>query len=643
MSFYLHFYLLVICTSLLWFSDSPVTLARQSTAKITHKLRERLLFEHNTKSILRHSYITEPICQRHSLQYTHHLNKVDEQQDTDLFRSTKLKGNSLLAQTSPSYIYPSIVEPTRPVPPLLPQAVPTPTPVPLLNPQQPLPFESPPAIQTKIKVKRIEVLGSTVFSEQELGKVLLPFKDKPLTFEQLIRISTAVTALYANKGYTTSATFLPSGQNISSGVVQVQVVEGELEKVEIQGLKRLRESYVRSRIKKAATTPINLNRLLEALQLLQLDPLFSRVQAELITGSAPGRSVLLLNLKEALPIKSALIIDNQMPSSVGSAGATAALSHNNLLGIGDRLSVQYGKTEGVDSYGLEYTIPLNAHDGTLSFRYDNGRNTVVEQDFAAVGIRGCAQTYSLSFRQPIIRTPNTEFALSLTGDLRPSQTFIFDNEPYSFTIGPENGESRLSVIRFTQDWVDRNRPKRVLAARSRFSVGVSAFDATVNNTGTDGRFFSWLGQFQWIQALNEERDATLIANFTTQLTDDSLLPIEQFSIGGFGTVRGYPTNQRVADNGIVSSLEVRLPIVRDPDFGLVQLAPFFDIGTVWNNGNDASVSPSTLAGIGLGLRWQLGSQFTARLDWGIPLINIDHQGDSLQDSGIYFSINLKPF
>ncbi|HAJ61090.1 MAG TPA: ShlB/FhaC/HecB family hemolysin secretion/activation protein, partial [Cyanobacteria bacterium UBA8543] len=137
--------------------------------------------------------------------------------------------------------------------------------------------------------------------------------------------------------------------------------------------------------------------------------------------------------------------------------------------------------------------------------------------------------------------------------------------------------------------------------------------------GIDGRFTSWLGQFQWVQSLGG--GAIFIARTGAQLSFDSLLPIEQFSVGGIDTVRGYRQNQRVADNGIVGSVEARFPIVNQPDgIGTIQLAPFFDIGTVWNHQGEIP-SPSTLASIGLGLRWQLEPYLYARLDWGIPLIS----------------------
>jgi hemolysin activation/secretion protein len=555
---------------------------------------------------------------------------------TPLLQPTE--SNFVLAQSTPGAIPPGTIEPTQPTPPL-PETLPAPQPTPDLELPQPTPSEPSPAIEAKVQVKRVEVLGSRSFSETELAEVVKPFINKEATFEQLLEIRTAVTKLYTSKGYTTSGAFLPP-QDVSDGIIKVQVVEGELERIEVQGLNRLHNNYVRSRLEAAAKPPVNIRRLEAALQLLQQNPLLSRVQAELTAGTAPGRSVLILNLKEAQPFSTALILDNRDSPSVGSLRGTAAISHQNLLGLGDRLNAEVGITEGVRSYNLDYEIPLNARDGTLSLRYNNGNSRIVEQPFTPLDIEGKTQTYSLGLRQPLIRTPTTEFALSLAGDLRRSRTFLFDDEPFSFTEGPEDGESKVSVVRFSQDWVNRS-PSSVLAARSQFSFGLGILGATVNDTGIDGRFFSWLGQFQWVQALGN--DTTLVASTAAQFTGDSLLPLEQFSIGGVDTVRGYRTNQRVGDNGVVGSLEVRIPVIRSDRFGLLQVAPFIDAGTIWSNGDEAIAGSSTLVSTGIGLRWQLGSRFFARLDWGIPLVSIEQPGDSLQDNGIFFSLRVQPF
>lgn len=433
-------------------------------------------------------------------------------------------------------------------PPPLPNTLPIPTPAPLLTPKKsPIPPQIDPAVSAKIKVKRVEVEGSTVFSSKELANAVSSFVGQELTYKQLLEIRTAINQLYISKGYTTSGAFLPP-QDIYKGVIKVQVVEGELERIDIHGLKRLRPNYVRSRLRLAGSTPLNIHQLEAGLQLLQNDPLFERVQADLTAGTTPGRNVLIVKLREAPPLDAALIVDNREVPSVGSVGATAALGYNNLLGVGDRLNAAAGVTQGVNSYNFGYEIPINARNGKVGFRYSRGRNRVISEPFAPLDITGRAQTYAIDFRQPVILTPTEELAFGVSAQLRSSKTFLFNNEPFSFTRGPENGESKVSVLRFSTDWLNRRNPSTVLAARSTFSFGLGIFDPTINNIGTDGRFFGWRGQFQWVRALNKKKNAVALARIAAQLTPDSLLPLEQFSIGGVDTVRGYRTSQRALHN-----------------------------------------------------------------------------------------------
>ena len=227
--------------------------------------------------------------------------------------------------------------------------------------------------------------------------------------------------------------------------------------------------------------------------------------------------------------------------------------------MADRLSTQYGLTEGLDVFDISYAVPVNAGDGTLGVRYSNSDTTIVEDEFEEFDIESETETSSFSLRQPVLRSPQRELALGVALDLRDRQTFL-QGEPFSFSIGAEEGESDVTVLRFFQDWSDRGA-RRVLAARSQFSVGIDAFDATVNDTGTDGQFFAWQGQL-WVQQLSPR--TLLLARVGTQLTPDSLLSLEQFSVGGADTVRGYQENQLVTDNGVLGSVELRIPLTTDP-------------------------------------------------------------------------------
>ncbi|AVH71100.1 ShlB/FhaC/HecB family hemolysin secretion/activation protein [Nostoc sp. 'Lobaria pulmonaria (5183) cyanobiont'] len=532
---------------------------------------------------------------------------------------------------------PGKVEETLPQPsPTLPPTPPTPT-IPILpSPPEENPPETTFPNSESFFVKEIQVTGYSVLKD-EIIKLKQPLENKKITFEQLLQLRSQITELYVKNGYISSGAFIPNNQNIASGVVQIQVVEGELEGISILGLQRLQPVYVRSRIERLAGKPLNRKNIEQALQLLQLDPVIKRVNAELTAGSTPGSNILQVTITESPAFHAGVIFANDQSPSVGSEQGSVFVAHDNLLRFGDKFSAEYGITEGLDIYNISYSIPFNALDGTIGVRYSNSGSRIIESEFRDLDIRSEAETLSFNVRQPLIHRPNSEFALSLAFDLRRSQTFILNDIPFSFTEGPEDGESKVRVIRFSQDWLQRNA-NSVLAARSQFSFGIDAIDATINDTGTDGRFFCWVGQFQWVQQLSPR--ILMLAKVNTQLTPDSLLSLEKISIGGVDTVRGYSQNQLVADNGVVGGVEVRIPLASNVE--TLQLLPFFDIGTAWNN-RAINADTQTLASLGLGLHWQPYRGLVLRADYGIPLIGISDRGASLQDNGFNFSVRYQPF
>ena len=127
-----------------------------------------------------------------------------------------------------------------------------------------------------------------------------------------------------------------------------------------------------------------------------------------------------------------------------------------------------------------------------------------------------------------------------------------------------------------------------------------------------------------------------------QLSADSLISTEQFSLGGVNTIRGYRQDALLTDNGFLATAELRFPFAYFAKVdATVQFTPFIDFGTGWNTGGEAEFN--TLIGTGFGLLVQTPKRLSARVDWGIPLINRDSQGTSLQEDGIYFQLQYDLF
>jgi hemolysin activation/secretion protein len=495
-----------------------------------------------------------------------------------------------------------------------------------------------------IQVRELRVVGSTIFTQQELAAVTRPYENRELLPSDLQEVRDQLTRLYIDRGYVTSGAVIPD-QDVSDGVVEIQIVEGELEQIDVETSDRLSPAYVEDRIRLGADAPVNVRRVEERLQLLQEDPRIARIDAELAPGRSLGRSRLNIGVQEARPWSVALEGSNERSPTVGAYGTRALLEHRNLTGHGDELSLLREQSKGFRDTELRYGVPLSARDTWLELRVRRSYSEVIEDPFDDLEIESDSTTYGLTVSHPVLRAPGRDLRLGLTAEHRRSDTdYIFGS--YPFTPGSDDGHIKVSVLRFFQQWTSR-AAERVVAARSTFNFGIDALRATENSSGPDSRYFAWLGQLQLAQRLPGRFEGLqLLLRSDVQLANDPLLSLEQFALGGLRTVRGYRENTLVRDNAWVSSLELRVPILIDSTGRqLLELRPFVDVGQAWDERRNSGPSTLASAGAGLVIRPVRGLQLEAY--WGGRLRQVDVRGgdvapggetldDDIQDHGWHF-------
>ncbi|MEC4806727.1 MAG: POTRA domain-containing protein [Jaaginema sp. PMC 1080.18] len=396
-----------------------------------------------------------------------------------------------------------------------------------LEPEEPT-LTPPPATQpdlsddtTPIRVNDIEIQGATVFETEDFAPLIDPLTGETVTVAQLQQLINQINQLYLEAGYLNTVATLPN-QDLSDGIVQIQVFEGQLGNIEIEGLSRTHPEFVRSRLALgvAEDEPLQAQALEDQLRLLRANPLFEKVDAYLRPLDTPGATELVVEVEEGNLVTGNLFTDNYSPPSVGSVRFGANVAFRSLTGWGDVLTIGHARsTTGgsrVSSFG--YSIPVNAKDGTVSLNVVLDRNEITQEPFSRFNITGQSELYEISFRQPLLRTPREEFALSAGFSYKDGQTFVFD-QPTPFGIGPEaNGVSKVSVLRLGQDYTRRDL-SGAWALRSQFNIGLGILDATTNESPIpDSRFFSWLGQVQRVQRLNP--DNLLIGSLAVQLSTD---------------------------------------------------------------------------------------------------------------------------
>ncbi|MDE5068077.1 MAG: ShlB/FhaC/HecB family hemolysin secretion/activation protein, partial [Trichodesmium sp. St4_bin8_1] len=71
--------------------------------------------------------------------------------------------------------------------------------------------------------------------------------------------------------------------------------------------------------------------------------------------------------------------------------------------------------------------------------------------------------------------------------------------------------------------------------------------------------------------------------------------------------------------------------------------PFIDGGVAWNSDGKEVEGSKALAAAGVGLQVNLWEKINMRLDYGIPLVDVDSLDKTAQEEGFYFSFSTTPF
>ena len=392
---------------------------------------------------------------------------------------------------------PQDITPPAPIPPL-PTTPPSPAPPEELLPAPETP-KQPPGNNTEetITVTEFIFTGNTVFSNAELSLLVANLTKRSLPLSRLLQVAADVAQVYADNGYATSGAVISIPQATrqqQQGNVEIKIIEGELEEIQIfnspKSSSRLKQNYIRDRLKLVTSKPLNINRLQEALQLLQINPLIDRVSATLAASSTPGSSILQVTITEADTFTPEIVLANDRTPSVGSFRRGANITEANLLGLGDKIALAYNNTDGSNEIDVAYQIPWNVRNGTIGFRYNHSANEIIEPPFDDLDINSNSNSYDLSLRQPVIQTIDRQsyrdFTLGLTTSLRDSESTIADLPSPLAPGANEAGETRVFALRFFQEYTQRNASS-VFALRSQFNFGTGCFRLDGKSTGSRGR------------------------------------------------------------------------------------------------------------------------------------------------------------
>jgi hemolysin activation/secretion protein len=522
-------------------------------------------------------------------------------------------------------------------------------------PEPPAPERESLSAGLQVFVRAFEIEGSTVFSDEQLTRLTAPYTGREIRSEELIEARDRITRHYIEHGYLTSGAVIPD-QSTKEGVIRIQVIEGVLEGVDVEGTRRFSPAYFEHRLMRAGRAPVNVERIEEQLQRFQLEPLIERVRARLAPGAAHGQSRLTIVVEEARPYSLSASFANDEPPSIGELTGELRGRASNLLGHTDALDLRFSGGESLRDYEVYYGLPINRYDTRLGMGFRYSESEVVESPFDFLDIESDVWTANISLRQPLYRSGGHSVVGGIHGEWREarSEAKVFEPSSFCFDEGTGDCRKKVAVLRPFTEWTWASTSD-VIAARAMLSLGLDAFGSTVVDSSDvlepgvsernipDSEFASWLLQAQWVHRLPERLlKSEVLVRVDAQLSNSPLLSIEKFSIGGHSSVRGYRENEVVRDNGIITSLELRVPVWRTPrGRAIVEIAPFFDWGSGWDD--EQSSFEDDLAGLGVGLLVAPRPWLRGEIYWGGRLKSVSNPHDAIQDEGVSFRITVDVF
>ena len=459
-----------------------------------------------------------------------------------------------------------------------------------------------------VLVERFDISGNKALATEDLQAVVAPYQGRPLTLQQIYEVADALTHYYRTHGYTLATANVPA-QKIGSGVIRLEVLEGTLGKVTVEGNRHYRTSFIEKQLDLLVPGQPLRNAPLEHELLLLNDLPGLHAQAVVRPGTEFGSSDVAITTTEKFA-EGGVRFNNYGRKSIGEDRFEGNGALNGLLGIGDKLEVNGVIAEEARlKYGrLAYGAPLTPW-GTRATVYYSGYDYAVDPNSLPTNLRtldidGEGINFGVNFQHPVWRSRNKNLYVGLGFDRT-----VTDQTEHTFG-GRTKQNLSLGVLSANFEYVGSDHSVSTLGGTfsTNFEGADLIRDATTGGLRVENNAETAKLQLDLSHYRTLYKQLAFYGRFTGVLSADPLHDLDRFRLGGPTNVRAYPSSEIAGDEGYFMSTELQHPVpffTGSPSL----LKVFFDNGRVYRQQhNQLGVrAGQSLSGIGVGLQtsfWQ---------------------------------------
>jgi hemolysin activation/secretion protein len=481
------------------------------------------------------------------------------------------------------------------------------------------------------------------------------------SINQLQETASKVAAYYREHGYILAQAFVPA-QQVVNGEVVVQVLEGSLASVLVEGNKGYSAPTLMRPFKSLVGAPLDKDSIESALLTLTNYPGITAFGV-LGAGRDVGTTNLTLRVQGEDRFRMETSVDNYGSQFAGEYRGQVTLTFNDPLHRADRLKLtglyatnsSGGSTHGAYG-GLDYEIPVFSPNDSLRVLHLTNAYNVGTAAAAISGSnsKGDTRVDELGYRHDFARTRLGSASIGLAFNVKSAEFRAPPSTVY---------DDKLTTARLDAQWerID-TRFRGVNRASLSYTHGfngligsLDAYDPNASTTaatrasrlGASGEFDKVAVQLQRLQRLTQY--TSVVLRLEGQYTGDPVVSLEQFSLGGPDSVRAYPVAEVLAEKGGLASLEL---IVGAPGFAgrpafgghtwgqVLQFSLFADYATgAFNQPLLAAQERSVeLSGVGGSVQLSVPGRIFTRLDVATPISNRDPSNG--RDPQYYFRFGM---
>ena len=458
-------------------------------------------------------------------------------------------------------------------------------------------------------VDRIEISGAELLPAPIKNDLVRDYAGRCLAASDLEAILATLTKNYIDRGYITTRAYLPA-QDLRSGTLQVAVVEGSIERFELQQSGRAGNT-----VNLAGAFPakpgdrLNLRDLEQGID--QVNSLSSNnATLDVQPGTQPGQSVVLVRNQASFPVHLYATYDNLGTPATGRDAASATVSFDGLLGLNEmvavtrRQSIPNDSEHNSDSTALRAVVPFGYNTFSLDISESQYVNVLQLPSGYKLASEGTTETQALGMDRVVFRDQASR--ISLSGHPTAQDTRSFLGGEYLSVSSRKLTTLDFGGAAFTQ------AAGGILNGRLAYVRGIKGLDALDDmdglpeslphaqfgkltlDAGYSRRFEAASQAFQWS------------SQFSGQASGDTLYGTQQFLIGGASSVRGSLENVLSGDSGWFIRNDISLPwqMQLGGESVAARVYAGYDFGSVHNNAPGVPEGSMSGVAIGFAMQWR---------------------------------------